>query len=66
MTHVSGILNILECKLYESTLKEVQRYSNFYPTMDLITSKANAQLPTFLACRTDPETYKINEFVYHG
>ena len=34
--------------------------------MDLITSKANAQLPTFLACRTDPETYKINEFVYHG
>ena len=47
MTHVSGIPNILECKLHESTLKKVQRYFSFYPTMDLIKSTVR-QMPNFL------------------
>ena len=72
--HIPGILNVeadqesrkpelrTEWKLHESIFSYIQKYLNFYPSVDLFASRVNAQLPRFFAYRPDPKGEVINAF----
>ena len=72
--HIPGILNVeadqesrkselrTEWKLHESIFGYVQKYLNFYPSVDLFASRINAQLPRLFAYRPDPKAEVINAF----
>ena len=72
--HIPGILNVeadqesrkselrTEWKLHESNFGYIQKYLNFYPSVDLFASRINAQLPRFFAYRPDPKAEVINAF----
>ena len=73
-THIPGILNVeadqesrkselrTEWKLHESIFGYIQKYLDFYPSVDLLASRINAQLPRFFAYRPDPKDEVINTF----
>ena len=59
--HIPGILNVkadqesrkselrTEWKLLESSFAYIQKYLGFYPSVDLLASRINVQLPRFFA-----------------
>ena len=72
--HIPGILNIeadqesrkselrTEWKLHESIFGYIQKYLDFYPSVDLLASRINAQLPRFFAYQPGPKAEVINAF----
>ena len=72
--HIPGILNIeadqesrkselrTEWKLHESIFGYIQKYLDFYPSVDLFASRINAQLPQFFSYQPDPKAEVINAF----
>ena len=45
-----------ECKLHESSFGYIQKYLDFYPSVDLFASRTNAQLPQFFFLSTRPKS----------
>ena len=43
-------------------LKKIIKDLNFKPTVDLIATRVNTQLPEFILLRPDPETKGVNAF----
>ena len=72
--HIPGILNVkadqesrkselrTEWKLHKSIFGYIQKYLDFYPSVDLFASRINVQLPRFFAYRPDPKAEVINAF----
>ena len=72
--HILGFLNMqadqerrkselrTEWKLHESIFGYIQKYLDFYSSVDLFASRINAQLPRFFAYRSDPKAEVINAF----
>ena len=72
--HITGILNVeadqesrkseltTEWKLDESIFDYIQKCLDFYPSVDLFTSRINAQLPQFFAYQLDLKAEVINAF----
>ena len=72
--HIPEILNVeadqesrkselrTEWKLHESIFGYIQKYLDFYPSVDLSASRINAQLPRFFAYRPDTKAEVINAF----
>ena len=73
-THIPGIRNGKldqesrkselrpEWKSHESIFGYIQKYLDFYPSVDLFASRTNSQLPLFFAYRPDPKAEVINAF----
>ena len=65
--HIPAILNVeidqesrkselrTEWKLHESIFGYIKKYLDFYSSVDLFTSRINAQFPQFVAYRADPK-----------
>ena len=74
VTHILGILNVeadqesrklelrTEWKLHDSIFGYIQKYLDFYPSVDLFASRIKAQLPRFFVYRTDPKAEVINAY----
>ena len=72
--HIPGILNLeadqksrkselrTEWTLHEYIFDHIQRYLDFYPSVDLLASRINPRLPRFFAYRPDPKAEVINAF----
>ena len=72
--HIPGIFNVeadqesrkselsTEWKLHESIFGYIQKYLHFYPSVDLLASRINAQLLRFFAYQPDPKAEVINAF----
>ena len=65
--HIPGILNVeadqeTRKSVHESVFGYIQKYLNFYPSVDLLASRINAQLTWFFAYRWDPKAEVINAF----
>ena len=72
--HIPGILRVgadqesrkselrTEWKLQESIFGYIEKYFNFYLSVDLFASRINAQLSQFFAYRPDPTAEVINTF----
>ena len=72
--HIPGILNVeadqesrkselrTEWMLPKSIFGYIQKYFDFYPSVDLFASRINAQLPRFFAYRPEPKAEVINAF----
>jgi len=51
-----------EWKLNENIFQAMQKFLEFYPTVDLFASRINSQLPRFFSYRPDPQAELINAF----
>ena len=72
--HIPAILNVgidqesrkwdlrTEWKLHESIFDYIKKYLEFYSSVDLFTSRINAQFPQFIAYRPDPKAKVTNAF----
>ena len=72
--HIPAILNVkidqesrkselrIEWKLHESVFGYIQKYLDFYSSVDLFTSRINAQLSQFVAYWADPKGKVTNAF----
>ena len=74
--HIPGILNAevdqqsrkselkIEWKLHESIFSYIKKYLDFYPSVNLFTSRIKAQLIQFLAYRPDLKAEVMNGFCF--
>ena len=51
-----------ELKLHESIFGYIQKYLDFYSSVDLFASRINFQLSRFFVYRPDPKAEVINAF----
>ena len=51
-----------EWKLHKFIFGYIQKYLDFYPSVDLFASRINTELPRFFACLPDPKAEVVNAF----